>query len=324
MADSIARLLAPLTLAGAVAAMVHPPLFLVFSGTFLWFFAATMFALGVVLEPREFVDTLRRPRELGLGLLTQYSVMPLLGFLAAYLSGLEPAVALGFVIVGCAPGAMASNVIVYLAGGAVAFSVTLTSLATVLSPLLTPALVKWLGGVFLPIPFWPMMQTIVLTVLLPLVAGMTFKRFAGPAGARARRLAPVVAVVAIVVIIGYAVAANQPYLLGVGALLFALVAVVNGLGYVAGWFLGRLYRFDASHRMALTIEVGMQNAGLGVALALRHFSPETALPGVLFATWCILTAAAATMFLKRRASVAGNRAGAPEAVRPVGDVRGGR
>lgn len=322
--DLIARSLAPLTLAAAAAALAYPPLFLVFSDTFLWFFAATMFALGVVLEPREFVETLLRPRELGLGLLTQYSVMPALGFLAAYLSGLEPATALGFVIVGCAPGAMASNVIVYLAGGAVAFSVTLTSLATFLSPLLTPALVKWLGGVFLPIPFWPMMRTILLTVLAPLMAGMILKRLIGPAGDRARTAAPPVAVVAIVVIIGYAVAVNQPFLLETGGLLFAMVAAVNGLGYLAGWFLGGVYRFSPPYRLALTIEIGMQNAGLGVALALRHFSPETALPGALFATWCILTAAVATMILKRRTAVARIQAGAAESVGPAAGAGKGR
>ncbi|UCF37693.1 MAG: bile acid:sodium symporter family protein [Acidobacteriota bacterium] len=292
--------LAPLTLLAAVAAYLHPPIFLPFSGSFLWFFAATMLALGVVLDPAEFVDTFKKPREIGLGLATQYSVMPILGFVAAYFSGLDPELALGFVIVGCAPGAMASNVIVYLAGGAVAYSVALTSIATFLSPLVTPSLVELLGGVFLPIPFWPMMNTILLTVLFPLVIGMALRRVLGSSLKRAREIAPAVAVTAIVIIIGYAVAANQEQIARVGGAVFALVVLVNALGYLIGWFLAALYRFERSYQLALMIEIGMQNAGLGVALALQHFSPETALPGVLFATWCILTAAGATAFLRRR------------------------
>jgi BASS family bile acid:Na+ symporter len=293
--------LAPLTLLGALVALVYPPSFLIFADWFLWFFGTTMLALGLVLEPREFVDTLRRPREIGLGLATQFTVMPLLGFLAAYWSGLDPRIALGFVIVGCAPGAMASNVIVFLAGGAVAYSVTLTSFATFLSPVVTPALVEWLGGVFLPIPFWPMMQTILLTVLLPLLAGMLLKRRLRRFDAAIREAAPAVAVVSIVIIIGYAVAANHSALLSIGPQVFLWVVLINGLGYVAGWNLARLYGFDRRYQLALMVEIGMQNAGLGVALALRHFQAETALPGALFATWCVLTAAGASAWLRRRA-----------------------
>ncbi|WJW75610.1 bile acid:sodium symporter family protein [Thiohalobacter sp. IOR34] len=299
----IANQLAPLTLLGAVAAYLHPPLFLVFRESFLWFFAATMFALGVVLEPRELRATLREPGRIGLGVLTQYTVMPLLGLAAALLMPLPDAVALGFIIVACAPGAMASNVIVYLAGGAVAYSVSLTTVATLLSPLLTPALVKWLGGVFLPIPFWPMMQTILWTVLLPLLAGLALRRLLGARLGVARELAPAIAALAIVVICSYAVAANQGRIAAMGPLVMLTVIAVNGLGYAAGWWLARRYGFDRRHRLTLAIEIGMQNAGLGVALALRHFTPETALPGALFAVWCILTAAGASAFLRRRAAV---------------------
>ncbi|MGD8875876.1 MAG: bile acid:sodium symporter family protein, partial [Gammaproteobacteria bacterium] len=208
---------------------------------------------------------------------------------------------LGFIIVACAPGAMASNVMVYLAGGAVAFSVALTTVSTILSPLLTPTLVKLLGGVFLEIPFWPMMQTILLTVVLPLVAGMLLRKQLGRHLATARALSPAVAAIAIVVICSYAVAANQERIAAVGGWVIAMVILLNGLGYLAGWGLARLYGFDALHRLTLSIEIGMQNAGLGVALALRHFSPETALPGALFAFWCILTAAAASAWLRRHA-----------------------
>jgi BASS family bile acid:Na+ symporter len=295
----IAARLAILVLLGAVLAFYYPPLFLVFKHSFLWFFAATMFAVGIVLEPAELSETARRPGQIGLGLLSQFSVMPMLGFAAAAVAPLPPEIALGFIIVACAPGAMASNVIVYLAGGAVAYSVALTTVATLMSPLLTPALVKWLGGVFLYIPFWPMVKTILWMVVLPLLAGMGLRRLLGPHLSEARDLAPAVAAMAIIIICSYAVAANQARIAEVGAWVLIMVIAVNALGYASGWWLARLYRFDLRHRLTLAIEIGMQNAGLGVALALQHFDPATALPGALFAVWCILTAAGMSAWLRR-------------------------
>jgi BASS family bile acid:Na+ symporter len=298
----IANGLAPLTLLGALLAYFIPESFLWIAPGFQWLFAATMFALGVVLDPEELRETLRHPRAIALGVVAQYLIMPVLGFAAATLSGLPPALALGFIVVACAPGAMASNVIVYLAGGAVAYSIALTTVATVLSPLVTPALVKWLGSVYVAIPFWPMMQTILLTTVVPLALGLGVRRLLQRRQGSllfAAQLAPAVATLAIVLICSYAVAANNARLASVGATLLAVVAIVNALGYLLGWQAARLFGFDASHRLTLAIEVGMQNAGLGVVLALKHFEPEAALPGAVYAVWCILTSAGAAAYLRR-------------------------
>lgn len=295
----VANQLALFTLLGAVLAYLYPPLFMVFKHVFLWLFAATMFALGLVLEPRELRAEVHRPRMIALGVATQFSVMPLLAFLVAQYQGFSPAVALGFIIVGCAPGAMASNVIVYLAGGAVAFSVALTTVATLLSPLLTPMLVKWLGGAILPIDVWPLMKTITFTVLLPLALGLFLQPYLGRRLVKARELAPGVAALAIIVICSYAVAANQARIADMALQVLLGVILVNLLGYLLGWWLAGLYRFDRHHRITLMIELGMQNAGMGVALALAHFPAQAALPGALFAVWCIMTAASASSWLRR-------------------------
>ncbi|MDX1810408.1 MAG: bile acid:sodium symporter family protein [Gammaproteobacteria bacterium] len=291
--------LAPLTLLGALFAYLLPEMFLVFKHVFLWMFAATMFSLGVVVNPEEFKEVRSEGKNIFFGLLTQYSVMPLLGAAAAYLSGLPNEVALGLIIVACAPGAMASNVVVYLAGGALAYSIVLTTVATFISPVLTPSLVKWLGGELLPIPFWPMMQTILLTVVLPLILGMLTRRFLKTGVTQLIEIAPAIAVLAIVIICSYAVAANHDRIASMGMQLFVIVALINASGYLFGWYLAKLYGFDKRHQVALTIEIGMQNAGLGVALALKHFSPATALPGAIFAVWCILTAAGMTAYLRK-------------------------
>jgi len=301
----LSRNMAVLTLACAMAAYLYPPVFLVFKAYFLWCFAATMFALGVVLKPVEARSALSRPAQIGLGVLCQYSIMPALGFAAASMAvwqGVRPELALGFIIVACAPGAMASNVITYLAGGAVAFSIAMTMLATLLSPLLTPALVQWLGSAYMDIPFWPMMQTIVLTVVLPLMLGVMLRTRLGKYIAQAESIAPGIASIAIIIICSYAVAANHDRIAEAQALVVMLVILLNGLGYTLGWLAAILFRFDYSYKITLAIEIGMQNAGLGVALALKHFQPETALPGALFAVWCIITAAAMTRHMHNKAA----------------------
>ena len=298
MFKMIANQLAPITLLGAVIAYLYPPAFLIFKHYFLWFFAATMFALGLVIKLEDLKDEWRHPKRIALGVLTQFSVMPVLVYCVAQYPGFSPAIAIGFIIVGCAPGAMASNVIVYLAGGAVAFSVSLTAVATLLSPLITPALVKGLGGAILPVEFLPLMKTILLTVLLPLALGMFIQPHLGRNLARAKQLAPGVAALAIVIICSYAVAANQARIADMALPIMVGVVVVNISGYILGWWLARSYGFDRLHRITLMIEIGMQNAGMGVALALAHFPAEAALPGALFAVWCILTAASASAWLR--------------------------
>ena len=292
--------LAPLTLFMAISAYLLPDVFLIFEHVFLWLFAATMFSLGIVLDPYELKQVRHQPKQISLGLLTQFTVMPFLGAIAAYSSGLPNEIALGLVIVACAPGAMASNVVVYLAGGALAYSIALTTVATLISPLLTPVLIEWIGGALLPIPFWPMMKTIVLIVVLPIILGMLVKRHLGKKTQVMTEIAPAIAVLSIVIICSYAVAANQERIADVGVQLFLIVVAINLIGYLAGWHLARLYGFEKKLQIALAIEIGMQNAGLGVALALKHFAAETALPGAIFAVWCILTAAGMTAYLRQR------------------------
>ena len=296
----ISSQLAVLTFAGSVVAYFYPPVFLIFKNYFLWFFAATMFSLGLVLDASDLKAEIVQPKRVVLGVMSQFSVMPLLVWLVAQYPGFSPAIAIGFIIVGCAPGAMASNVIVYLAGGAVAFSVTLTTVATLMSPLLTPILVKFLGGAIMPVEFWPLTITILNTVLLPLMLGLMIQKRLGSYLQTARDIAPGIAALAIIIICSYAVAANQVRIEQMAVPVMLGVVLVNLFGYIIGWWLAKLYGFTHLYRITLMIELGMQNAGMGVALALAHFPAESALPGALFAVWCILTAAVASGWLRRR------------------------
>ncbi len=295
--------MAVLTLVCAIIAFFYPPAFLIFKEYFLWLFAITMFAVGLVLPLDEAKEALRKPQYIAIGVVSQFAIMPLLGFVAAsVLIWLDypPALALGFIIVGCAPGAMASNVMTYLAGGAVAFSIGMTLIATMLSPLLTPTLMQWLGGVWMPIPFWLMMQTIFMIVVLPLFLAMLIKPKLETWHQQIEHIAPALASVAIIIICSYAVAANQERIAQLSAWVVMLVVLVNALGYVFGYTIATLFHFKTRYKITLVIEIGMQNAGLGVALALKHFELQTALPAALFAVWCIITTAAMTKVLKQR------------------------
>jgi BASS family bile acid:Na+ symporter len=298
----ISKNMAVLTLVSAIVAYFYPPLFLIVKEYFLWLFAVTMFAVGLVLPIEEAKSALKNPASILIGVASQYTIMPLLGFAAAWFLmelGYPPALALGFIIVGCAPGAMASNVMTYLAGGAVSFSIAMTMVATILSPLLTPALMEFLGGVLMPIPFWPMMQTISLIVVLPLFLAMLLKPKLHAYHTQIEHVAPALASIAIIIICSYAVAANQERIAQLSSWIVVMVVLVNALGYVLGWTVATLCSFKATYRVTLMIEIGMQNAGLGVALALQHFEPQTALPGALFAVWCIITTAALTKILRK-------------------------
>jgi len=299
----LSRNLAPLTLICAIIAYIYPPAFLIFKDYFLYLFGATMFALGLVMKPEEARDALAKPMSIFIGVGAQFTVMPTLGFAAAsiaIMNDIEPTIALGFIIVGCAPGAMASNVISYLLGGAVAFSIAMTMLATTLSPIMTPLLIEWLGNAYMDIPFWPMMQTILLTVALPLATGMILHKRFPQYQIHYERVAPDLAALAIIIICSYAVAANDARIAQTSWLIFLLVVILNAGGYAAGWMIAGFCNFEKRYKITLAVEIGMQNAGLGVALALKHFAPETALVGALFAVWCILTAAGLSRWKKIR------------------------
>ncbi|MGD8783054.1 MAG: bile acid:sodium symporter family protein [Thioalkalispiraceae bacterium] len=350
--------MALLTLISALLAFFFPDSFLIFGHIFKELFAATMFSLGVVLDRKDLVDTLKHPLRIGLGVFTQFVVMPLLAFSIVSIAGLPPALALGFIIVGSAPGAMASNVIVYLAKGALAYSIALTTVATFLAPFLTPWLIDlfanraiavdpvtlmWTifyilviplaGGMLTRLyldksfallrfvahitcaslmlillhyladfPLWQKLLAFVFLIGLPLVASLINRGNTSLILGWAKEIAPAIAAISIIIICAFAVAQNQAAISRVGIWVMLLVIILNALGYLAGWYLAKLYRFDKTHQITLAIEIGMQNAGMGVALALAHFQsqPEVALPGALFAVWCILTAAGASTYFRRK------------------------
>ncbi len=268
----------------------RPSLLTIFKPHVDWLFAFTMFGIGAVLTLKDFEPVFKRPHTVLLGTLAQFAIMPLAGFLIAKGLKLPPELMLGVILVGAVPGAMASNVISYLARADVAYSVALTSVSTFLAPVLTPALTYIFANSFIAIPFWPMFLSIIKMVIAPLALGMALRRLVKDRIDGFIGIFPALSTVFIAFICGLVVALNKEYLAGITFLIFLAVFLHNAFGLTLGYGAGRLYGFDIKRRRTLAFEVGMQNAGLGAVLALKHFSYRTAIPNALFATWCIITA----------------------------------
>jgi BASS family bile acid:Na+ symporter len=256
--------------------------------------AATMFAIGWML-PRDEVRQLgERWHSVLSGTTVQYLAMPSLAWLMGRMLGLEGDRLVGLVLVGCVPGAMASNVLTLIARGNTTYSVCLTTLATLLSPLATPLAMRLTLATESsvdPDVFWQAARTLLFTVVAPVLAGYGLSRLAPKWEQPARRIGAVVANLAILWVIAAVVGHNRQKVAGIdGPLLGALVGVNFG-GYLAGYFAALLMRMPEPMRRTLTLEVGMQNAGLGAMLATQLFPgrPEAAIAPALYAFGCMLT-----------------------------------
>ncbi|WP_323718405.1 bile acid:sodium symporter family protein [Paracoccus aminovorans] len=244
-----------------------------------------MFGMGLTISGKDFQEVVRRPLDVGLGVLAQFLIMPLLAVVLTKLIPMPAEVAAGVILVGCCPGGTSSNVMTYLSKGDVALSVACTSVTTLLAPIVTPFLVLMLASEYLPVDAWAMFLSIVKVVLLPLGLGFIAQKLL-PGFVRAAVPAlPLVSVTGIVLIVAAVVGASKGAIAQSGLLIFAVVVLHNGLGYLIGYLAARAAGLSMAKRKAIAIEVGMQNSGLGAALATAYFSPLAAVPSAIFSVW---------------------------------------
>lgn len=244
-----------------------------------------MFGMGLTLSKADFAEVFKRPGTVALGVLGQFIIMPALAWLLSTLLQLPPEIAVGVILVGCCPGGTASNVMAFLARGDVALSVAITSVTTLLAPVVTPALIYLLASQWLEVSAAAMFWSIVQVVILPIVLGLIAQSLLREKAKACATVLPLVSVVAIVAIVAAVVAVSQEKIATTGLMIFAVVVLHNGLGLLLGYWLGKLAGLDVAQRKTLSIEVGMQNSGLGVALANAHFSPLAAVPSAIFSVW---------------------------------------
>ena len=260
-----------------------------------------MFAMGLTLTIPDFGLVVRRPLPVLIGVVAQYVIMPLVGLGISVLLQLPPELAVGVILVGCAPGGTSSNVICYLAKADTALSVTMTSISTLLAPLFTPLLTLWLAGSYLPVDAGSMALSIVQMVLIPVVGGLVVRLIAGKLVDRVLPALPWVSVAGISLVVVSVVSGSTEAIVSAGAIVLLAVVLHNGLGYLLGYWAARLLRQGERAARTTSVEVGMQNSGLAATLAASAFSPAAALPAAIFSIWHNLSGAVLAMYYRRSA-----------------------
>jgi BASS family bile acid:Na+ symporter len=235
-----------------------------------------MFGMGTELSLRDFANVVRMPKGIIVGVVFHYMIMPLVGFGIANLFHFPAEIAAGIILVGCCPSGLASNVMAYLARANLALSVSVTTISTLLAPFLTPLLLQWLGGSFVQINFWAMVWDITKIVIIPIVAGLAFHYLMRGRFGWLDKIMPLLSMGGIALILAIMVAAGRDNLLKVGLLLLVATFLHNVAGFLLGYWSARLLKFSERDSRTISLEVGMQNAGLATGLALTMGKIATA------------------------------------------------
>lgn len=272
---AVVALITPGTFSGIKPTVINPML------------GVIMFGMGMALQIKDFNIVFSHPKDVLIGCLAQFTVMPLLAWMLARIFSLDEALTIGVVLVGCCPGGTASNVITYLAKGDLALSVGMTAVSTLLAPLLTPLLVWFLVGKSVNVDVAGMLLSILWVVILPIVAGLVVKSVWTKFTERATAYLPAVSSLAIAFLVLVIISSNAQRLLMGGMIIILVVMLHNLCGLSLGWLIGRVLRLPDAKQRAISIEVGMQNSGLASGLATLHFAtyPMATIPGAIFSVW---------------------------------------
>jgi len=278
-----------------------PDTFSGFSAAIIPLLSMIMFFMGLTLTTSDFKRVLIAPKPIAIGVFLQFLMMPLLAFLISMIMGLPDQIAAGLILVGCCAGGTASNVICYLAKANVALSITMTMISTLLGVVFTPLLCWLYISESIDIEYLPILISIFKMVIAPVLAGVFLNHFFHRFIQRIEGALPTLSILSIVFIIAIIVALNQQALVQVGALIFVAVALHNGLGMLGAYAISRFLKVSVIDSRTIAIEVGMQNSGLGVGLALQYLSPIAALPAALFSIWHNVVGSAVASYWKTTA-----------------------
>ncbi|WP_428944915.1 ketopantoate/pantoate/pantothenate transporter PanS [Pantoea sp. FN060301] len=269
----------------SVAAYYSPTLFLDIGPWVPWLLMLIMFGMGVTLNINDFKRVLIRPAPVLAGTFLHYLVMPLAAWALAKLFAMPPDLAAGMILVGSVASGTASNVMIYLAKGDVALSVTISSVSALVGVFATPLLTKLYVDTHIQVDVMGMLLSIVKIVVIPIGAGLIVHHTMNSLVKRVEPYLPAFSMAAILLIISAVVAGSQGFIGSVGLMVIVAVMLHNAIGLLGGYWGGRLFGFDESTCRTLALEVGMQNSGLAATLGKLYFSPLAALPGALFSVW---------------------------------------
>lgn len=289
-------------LASVVLAMWHPEYFTTWgsfslSSTIIPFIQLLMFGMGSSMSLNDFAAVVKSPKGVVIGVASQFVIMPLLGFTLSNVSNFPPQIAAGIILIGCSPSGLASNVMAYLAKANLALSITITSITTLIAPFVTPLLMKLFAGALIEIDVLKMMWDIFKMIIIPIGAGLLFNRLLKGRIQWLDKAMPVISMFAITCIVTIIVASGRDNLLKIGLLLIGIAFVHNTLGYLLGYWSGRMFKMNEKDCRTIAIEVGMQNAGLAsgiakelgkiatIGLGAAVFGPLMNITGSALASW---------------------------------------
>ena len=283
MLDLLNRLFPIWILLAGLIGLVHPPAFTWFSGPLIvWGLAVIMLGMGITLTFEDFRQVLAAPRPVLLGFVGQFTIMPCLAWAVATVLDLDTPFAVGLILTGACPGGTASNVVTYLARANVPLSVLMTTCSTMGAIVMTPLLTAWLAGTLVPVDAWGLFLSTVQVVLLPVALGLTLNQFSPRLVQVVQPVAPLVAILAIALIVGSIVGQSAGAIRDSAGVLTLAVVLLHSGGFALGYLLARVFGYDETIRRTISIEVGMQNSGLSVVHARQHFAdPLTAVPGAM-------------------------------------------
>ena len=302
----ISEYMGVLVLVTAILALVFPSTLQQIRPTIInYLLGVVMFGMGLTLNLNDFKIVFSRPKDVVIGCLAQFTIMPLLAWALARLFSLDEALALGVVLVGCCPGGTASNVITYLAKGDLALSVGMTGVSTILAPLLTPLLTWALAGKSVDVDVVGMLLSILWVVILPIAIGLIVKWIWPKFTEKTIDYLPAFSSIAIATIVAIIIAANAQKLMTGGLTIIVVVMLHNICGLSLGYLIGQLLRLTEPKKRAVSIEVGMQNSGLASSLATLHFAayPLATIPGAIFSVWHNISGAMVARIYSRRDNI---------------------
>lgn len=288
ISDFVGKYMAILVLAVAALALFAPGTVSFIKTSYVnTLLGIVMFGMGLTLKLSDFKIVFSHPKDVVIGCLAQFTIMPLLAFFLTRLFGLSPELAVGVILVGTCPGGTSSNVMTYLAKGDVALSVGMTGVSTILAPFLTPVLTYLLAGQTVDVNMMSMFLSIVKVVIVPIALGCIINKLFSDLTQKLVKVLPLVSVTAIVAIVAAVVSANASKIMTCGLLIVAVVMLHNICGYALGFFIGKALKLETAKCKAVAIEVGMQNSGLATSLAATHFAqyPLATIPGAVFSVW---------------------------------------
>ena len=303
VSDFIGKHMAIIVLAFSALALFKP-------GTCLWIrtgwinylLMTAMFCMGLTMRAADFAVVFTRPRDVTIGCLAQYLIMPALAFGLGKIFGLREELLVGVILVGTCPGGTSSNIITYLSKGDTALSVGMTSISTLLAPFLTPLLTYLYLRTVVTVDLRTMFISIIQVVMLPIGLGLMINRLFGKLVAKVKDGLPVVSIAAVCLILASVVSHNSENIKKTGAVIAVVVILHNTLGYLLGYLTGVVFRMNAPRKKAVSIEIGMQNSGLATSLAATAF-PNLAMatvPGAMFSIWHNLSGAVLAGIFRRR------------------------